>query len=196
MSNCGVSLRCRSNRSLRRFQTQLSVLSKPGQKSAKSIRSVRLSTLQFLQPRYRCRLVPVGYGSPVALLSSLRRPVRRRPRPSSGAVVEPCPPELIRQLGYSSQLGQDLLLYRHVFGGRTKGVVVDFGAHDGVTFSNSFFLERSRGWTAVCIEPNPKVFVELERNRPNATCVECAVEPRLVTPSSLQSLDMERCSAA
>jgi len=82
---------------------------------------------------------------------------------------------VLESLGYSSQLGQDLFLDRHVFAELSGGVVVDVGAHDGVTFSNSVFFERARGWTAVCIEPNPTVFAALQENRPDAACVQSAI---------------------
>ena len=82
---------------------------------------------------------------------------------------------MLRSLGYSSQLGQDQLIDQHVFAGMTGGVVVDVGAHDGVTFSNSVFFEKQRGWTSVCVEPNPRVFAELQQSRPNATCLQYAV---------------------
>lgn len=111
----------------------------------------------------------------VATIRTLRSKVQQARRPHAGAVVEPCSQDLLAQLGYSSQLGQDLLLDRHVFGGRLGGVVVDVGAHDGVTFSNSVFFETQRGWAAWCIEPNPTVFAQLQENRPNATCLQCAV---------------------
>jgi FkbM family methyltransferase len=42
---------------------------------------------------------------------------------------------------------------------------VDIGAHDGVSFSNSYFFEEEREWTGVCFEPNPTVFELLKKNR-------------------------------
>jgi FkbM family methyltransferase len=80
----------------------------------------------------------------------------------------------LRELGYASQIGQDLFLDRHVFGGQRGGVFVDVGAHDGETFSNSLFLEEQRGWTGLCIEPNPGVYERLAVRR-TATCVAVAV---------------------
>jgi len=79
--------------------------------------------------------------------------------------------------GYSSQLGQDAFLDRCVFFGARDRVIVDVGAHDGVTFSNSLFFEQQRGWHAVCIEPNPTVFARLVGNR-TATCLPFAVGVR------------------
>lgn len=66
---------------------------------------------------------------------------------------------------YKSQYLQDILLDRWLFGGLTEGVFVDIGAHDGVTYSNSFLFEKLRGWRGVCVEPNPAVFAQLAVNR-------------------------------
>jgi FkbM family methyltransferase len=82
----------------------------------------------------------------------------------------------VRAAGYSSQIGQDLLLDRHVFAGKRNGVFVDVGAHDGVTLSNSLFFERERGWTALCVEPNPVVYEQLVTAR--TLCANVAIGPR------------------
>ncbi|WP_370525705.1 hypothetical protein [Olivibacter sp. SDN3] len=39
------------------------------------------------------------------------------------------------------------------------------GAHDGITYSNTRFLEQYRHREGVCFEPNKLVFEELENNR-------------------------------
>lgn len=76
--------------------------------------------------------------------------------------------------GYHSQIAQDYFLDRHVFLGRTGGVFVDVGAHDGVNFNNTLFFEVERGWTGVCIEPQPDVFSRLRESR-TALCVQAAI---------------------
>lgn len=76
--------------------------------------------------------------------------------------------------GYHSQIAQDYFLDRHVFLGRTGGVFVDVGAHDGVNLSNSLFFEAERGWSGVCIEAQPDVFVRLQDSR-TAVCVQSAI---------------------
>ena len=48
---------------------------------------------------------------------------------------------------------------------KDNGFFLDIGAHDGVSFSNSYFFEKERGWSGICIEPNPDVFVQLNKNR-------------------------------
>jgi FkbM family methyltransferase len=75
---------------------------------------------------------------------------------------------------YHSQWNQDKILNELLFKNNKNGVFVDVGAHDGVNLSNTLFFEQSLGWTGLCIEPIPKCFQELEKNR-NCVCVQgCA----------------------
>lgn len=90
--------------------------------------------------------------------------------------IEIVPEAAVSAAGYNSQIGQDILLDRHVFFGRRGGVFVDVGAHDGVTFNNTYFLERERSWTGVCVEPNRNIFPKLESAR-QASCINAAVGP-------------------
>lgn len=71
----------------------------------------------------------------------------------------------LRGEGYFSQCGQDKWLAETVFPGLRNGVFVDIGAHDGVSFSNTCFLEKRLGWTGIAIEPMPDVFERLDANR-------------------------------
>lgn len=60
---------------------------------------------------------------------------------------------------YMSQAGQDVVIDGH-FRAKTGGTFVDIGAYDGITGSNSIFLEKFRGWTGVLVEP-----VKIHRER-------------------------------
>lgn len=60
-----------------------------------------------------------------------------------------------------SQAGQDAWVHDLI---GDSGYFVDVGAHDGVVHSNTYALEQ-RGWTGVCIEPDPTVIPQLESNR-------------------------------
>ncbi len=73
---------------------------------------------------------------------------------------------------YFSQMKQDEILDRFVFRGKIDGYFVDVGAYDGVKYSNSLFFEKYRNWLGICIEPIPKIFQQLETNRPTAICIE------------------------
>jgi len=88
------------------------------------------------------------------------------PAPSEGFVTDPT--------AYRSQYLQDVVLDRWMFGGLTGGTFADIGAHDGVTFSNTYFFEKVRGWTGVAVEPNPDVFEKLTANR-SCRALNCCV---------------------
>lgn len=71
-----------------------------------------------------------------------------------------------------SQLDQDLEVIRY-YKDKKKGYFVDIGAHDGVSFSNTYLLEKDYEWTGICIEPLPNQFEKLISNR---TCL-CIDKP-------------------
>ena len=64
-----------------------------------------------------------------------------------------------------SQAGQDFWVFGEVFNERRGGYFLDVGAHDGLTISNTYLLERRYGWTGLCVEANPTTFQKLVRNR-------------------------------
>ena len=55
------------------------------------------------------------------------------------------------------------------------GTFFEAGGHDGYTQSNTYFLERHRGWSGVLVEPIPELRDKCERRRPNATVFGCAL---------------------
>ena len=72
-----------------------------------------------------------------------------------------------------AQYGQDLFVLE-ALGGRRGGYFLDFGASNGVRFSNTLLLEQSFGWRGICIEPNDSFFAELKKNR-NCHCLNVCV---------------------
>ena len=66
---------------------------------------------------------------------------------------------------YFSQHGQDLFVDNFIFRGRRDGFFVDVGAYDGVTYSNTCFLERELGWRGICFEANPRAHAKLAAAR-------------------------------
>lgn len=58
---------------------------------------------------------------------------------------------------------------------RDGGFFIEAGANDGYTQSNTYWLERFRGWTGLLVEPMPELAQEARRSRPAATVVECAL---------------------
>lgn len=75
---------------------------------------------------------------------------------------------------YYSQVGQDKYLNEEIFHGKKNGVFIDIGAHNGISISNTYFFEKNLGWTGICIEPNPDVYKELEKNR-TAICLQACI---------------------
>jgi FkbM family methyltransferase len=61
---------------------------------------------------------------------------------------------------------------------RTGGFFVEAGGHDGYTQSNTYYLERFRGWRGMLVEPMPEMAAEAARNRPGAVIKHCALAPR------------------
>jgi len=64
---------------------------------------------------------------------------------------------------YYSQIGQDKFI-DDLFKGKYRGYFLDIGSNDGITGNNTYFFEKYRNWTGVCIEPNPDVFEKLKQN--------------------------------
>ena len=85
---------------------------------------------------------------------------------------------LFRHVWTFSQAGQDLWVFGEAFNERERGFFLDIGAHDGITFSNTYVLERRYNWTGLCIEANPLTFGKLSQNR-RATCINACLDNRV-----------------
>ena len=75
-----------------------------------------------------------------------------------------------------SQIGQDKFLNDSIFKNFKNGFFVDIGAHDGISFSNTYFFEKYLNWKGICIEPNPKVYNQLQKNRDNSINLNIAID--------------------
>lgn len=75
---------------------------------------------------------------------------------------------------FHSQLGQDLLP-EYCFGPKIPngGYFVEVGANDGITYSNTLLLEKY-GWKGILVEPDPRAFTLLVKNR-SAICLPFAI---------------------
>lgn len=87
---------------------------------------------------------------------------------------------------YFSQDRQDEIVDR-ILREKSGGFFLDVGAHDGITFSNSYFFESRRGWSGICLEPNPDVFERLTENR------SCEVLNAAAYVESVESISFSRC---
>lgn len=86
--------------------------------------------------------------------------------------------ELTRMLDatypYTSQAGQDAVVDRLMDG--RAGTFVDVGGYDGVSGSNTLFLESRRGWTGILVEPVPAQLARAQAAR-RCPCLPYAVAP-------------------
>ena len=73
---------------------------------------------------------------------------------------------------FKSQHKQDEFIINH-FKSIRNGVFVDIGAHDGITLSNSYVLEKEFGWTGICVEPMEHEYKKLVDCR-NCITYNCA----------------------
>ncbi len=55
------------------------------------------------------------------------------------------------------------------------GFYVEAGAYDGYTESNTYYLERFKGWTGVLVEAIPALYAECVRRRPRSYVANCAL---------------------
>jgi FkbM family methyltransferase len=58
-----------------------------------------------------------------------------------------------------------------------RGFFVEVGANDGITQSNTAYLERYLGWRGILIEPIPELAERCRQNRPRAIVEQCALVP-------------------
>lgn len=100
-----------------------------------------------------------------------------------------------------SENGQDLFA---LFANKHKrgGTFLEFGAYDGVTFSNTFLLERLFNWSGVLLDPIPRHFEEINFNR-NCISIHAAITASkkefvkiLESPASNLSKPMSKRSIA
>lgn len=55
------------------------------------------------------------------------------------------------------------------------GFFIEAGANDGYQQSNTYYLERMRGWRGVLVEAIPELYERCKRERPNAAVYNCAL---------------------
>jgi FkbM family methyltransferase len=87
------------------------------------------------------------------LLSSIKRRIYKNPRPSLN--------DLDRKL--EKYLNFD------------KGFFIEAGANDGYSQSNTYFLEKIRGWSGVLVEGIPELFEKAKARRKKSVVYHCAL---------------------
>ncbi|MBC6478362.1 MAG: FkbM family methyltransferase [Hormoscilla sp. GM7CHS1pb] len=56
-----------------------------------------------------------------------------------------------------------------------RGFFIEAGAYDGFNHSNTYYLERLKGWRGILIEPIPELYRECVRERPHSICLNYAL---------------------
>lgn len=74
------------------------------------------------------------------------------------------------KLGYK---GMDDKLARYI--DFKEGCFLEAGANDGLSQSNTYFLERIRGWRGILVEPVPELYARCCQARPQAQTVQAAL---------------------
>lgn len=74
---------------------------------------------------------------------------------------------------FYSQINQDKFI-DNFFNNKENGVFLDVGANDGILLSNTYFLEKERNWTGICIEPRKEEYLKLIQNR-KCNCINYAI---------------------
>lgn len=88
-----------------------------------------------------------------------------------------------------SQNGQDLFaLLSNNF--KRNGVFIEFGAYDGVIFSNTHLLEKQFGWTGILIDPIPSHYESMKQNR------KCKLIHGAITAKHQESVLIEELPAS
>lgn len=73
---------------------------------------------------------------------------------------------------YRAQFGEDRIIWR-IFEGKTDGYFIEVGAFDGVSLSNTYFLEQL-GWSGLLIEPILPLCHNAATVRPRSRVVQAA----------------------
>jgi len=79
----------------------------------------------------------------------------------------------MNKMELKSQHKQDEFVINH-FKQKKRGIFLDIGAHDGISLSNTFVLEKEFGWTGICIEPMEEEYNRLVKHR-NCITYNCAI---------------------
>ncbi len=70
-----------------------------------------------------------------------------------------------------------------------RGFFVEAGAADGVRESNTYFLERIRGWEGVLVEPIPSLSRRCAKERPRSRVFQCALVSEAHEGSTVEMFD-------
>lgn len=109
-------------------------------------------------------------------------------------------------LKFYSQIEQDKYYIQQIIKYKSNGIFFEAGGYDGITGSNTYFLEKYLNWSGIIVECNPNMLKKLKNNRKCIICdralyEESDKEIRLVVPTGIERYDgkeqlcsLEKCS--
>ena len=100
------------------------------------------------------------------------------------------PPEALQTGGYTSQYGQDKFIAERL-GNKRGGIFFDIGAFNGVTLSNTYYLETQLDWSGIAVEPSRAAFAQLQARRKCKVVNGCIAD----APGRTQFLEIEGAAA-
>jgi FkbM family methyltransferase len=73
-------------------------------------------------------------------------------------------------LRYFSQINQDKYYIENISKFKCNGTFIEIGGYDGITGSNTYFLEKYLNWSGLIVECNPEIVELCKKNRRNPVC--------------------------
>ena len=73
-------------------------------------------------------------------------------------------------LKFFSQIEQDKYYIENIIKYKCNGTFLEIGGYDGITGSNTYFLEKNLNWNGIIVECNPKMVKKCKENR---NCIIC-----------------------
>ena len=74
------------------------------------------------------------------------------------------------------------LINNYINNPNVNGVFLEIGGFDGITYSNTYALEKYFNFTGILIEPSPLSFKKMIKNRPKCLNINCAISNHLTCP--------------
>lgn len=74
------------------------------------------------------------------------------------------------------------------------GFFVEAGGNDGYRQSNTYYLEKFKGWSGILIEPIPRLAARCRRERPNSEVFVCALVPPEKSGTTVSMYDSDLMS--
>lgn len=81
-----------------------------------------------------------------------------------------------KKLQFYSQIGQDKYYIENIIKYKSNGFFLEIGGYDGITGSNTYFLEKYLGWDGIIVECNPTLVEKCKNARSCYICDKALYE--------------------